>query len=105
MPPRTACDHLLPRPILRAGCWRIVGGSLEKVDHPLRVYLAGNVCLERGEVLLPERALPGPQGRLVVAFLAAESGRPVGRDEIAGELWPEELPRSWETALRSIVSK
>ena len=35
---------------------------------PLRIYLAGNVALEQGELLMPERALPGRQGRLALAL-------------------------------------
>jgi DNA-binding SARP family transcriptional activator len=38
-------------------------------------------------------------------MLAVEHRRPVSREEIADELWPSELPRSWETALRAVVSK
>jgi hypothetical protein len=29
----------------------------------------------------------------------------VAREELADELWPRELPRSWETALRAVVGK
>lgn len=74
-------------------------------EPPLRIYLAGKVCLERGSQLVPERRLPGTQGRLVFALLVAEHERAVTRDEIAEELWGEEPPKAWETALRAIVSK
>src|SRR5258708_10865199 len=39
--------------------------------------------------------------RLALAMLVVERQHPVSRDQLAGELWPDGLPRSWETALRS----
>ncbi len=74
-------------------------------DAPLRVYLAGNVCLERGAVLVPERRFPGRQGRLAFVLLAAERDRALSREEIAEELWNGDPPRAWDTALRAIMSK
>ena len=38
----------------------------------MRVYLTGPLCLEAGEHLLAESALPGPQGRHLLGFLTAE---------------------------------
>jgi len=38
-------------------------------------------------------------------MLAVEHRRAIARDELADELWPEQPPRSWETALRAVVSK
>ena len=70
-----------------------------------RVYLTGPLCIESGENLLPETALPGPQGRLLLGFLAAEHARPVSRDELAAEIWPGGLPPAWEGSLKSLVSK
>lgn len=74
-------------------------------EAPLRIYLAGNVCLERGTVLVTARRFPGRQGRLAFALLAAERGRALSREEIAEELWNGDLPRAWDTALRAIMSK
>lgn len=70
-----------------------------------RVFLAGRVCVESDGRILDEAALPGPQGRLVFALLAAEHRRSVSRDELAAELWPDAAPRAWEAALRAVVSK
>ena len=72
---------------------------------PLRLYLAGNVSLERADVLVPERRLPGRQGRLTFTLLAAERGRALSHDEIAEVVWNGAPPRAWETALRAIMSK
>jgi DNA-binding SARP family transcriptional activator len=71
----------------------------------MRVYLTGSLCLEAGEHLLAEQAMPGPQGRHLLGFLAAEHARPLSRDELASEIWPTSLPLAWESSLKAIVSK
>jgi DNA-binding SARP family transcriptional activator len=71
----------------------------------LRVYLAGNVAVERGDALVPEKRLPGRQGRLTFVVLAWERGRAVSVDELAEILWDGAPPAAWQTALRALVSK
>src|ERR1700730_11671719 len=71
----------------------------------MRVYLTGPLCLEAGEHLLDESALPGPQGRHLLGFLAAEHARLLSRDELADEIWQAGLPSAWESSLKSILSK
>jgi SARP family transcriptional regulator, regulator of embCAB operon len=71
----------------------------------LRVYLAGEVQVEHGELLLRESELPGRQGRLAFVYLAAERERAVSRSELAELLWPGCVPPSWTVALSAIVSK
>jgi hypothetical protein len=71
----------------------------------LRAYLTGPLCLESGERLLAETALPGPQGRHLLGFLIAEHPRPLSRDELADQLWPTALPAAWENSLKSLISK
>jgi DNA-binding SARP family transcriptional activator len=71
----------------------------------MRIYLAGEVCLEAGDRLLHERRLPGPLGRHLIAFLAAEHVRAVGHDELAEELWQGSPPRAWTTSLKALVSR
>ncbi len=76
------------------------------MDEPrLRIYLAGNVALERGDVLVPETRLPGGQGRLAFALLAAERSNALSTEHIADVVWDGNPPASWGTALRAIVSK
>jgi YVTN family beta-propeller protein len=41
----------------------------------------------------------------VFAYLAAQRGRPVPRDELAEVLWGEQLPATWEKALRVLMTK
>jgi DNA-binding SARP family transcriptional activator len=73
---------------------------------PLRIYLTGRVIVEDdGRILLDERRLMGRQGRLVFAHLACEHLRAVSRDELAGELWLDTVPPSWERSLSAIISK
>lgn len=73
--------------------------------HPLRVYLAGAICMERGTALVTQSQLPGRQGRLAFAMLAGERDRALAKEELADELWAGEPPRAWEVALRALVSK
>ena len=71
----------------------------------MRISLTGRVAIEANGASLDERSLPGRQGRLVFAYLLAEDGRPVPRDELAELLWGEALPATWEKALAVLVSK
>jgi len=71
----------------------------------LRVYLTGKVAVEDGDFLLPEKRLPGRQGRLAFAVLVWERDHAISNDELADILWDGEPPNAWQTALRAIVSK
>src|SRR5215218_4595188 len=52
-----------------------------------------------------EQELPGRQGRLLFAFLAARGERPVGRDELIDALWPADLPANPDEAFSALLSK
>ena len=56
-------------------------------------------------MLIDEARFPGRQGRLLFAYLVAERGRAVPRDELAEALWGEEPPATWDKVLSVIVSK
>jgi len=75
------------------------GGSL------LRIYLTGEVAVERGDKLLRDADLPGRQGRLALVYLVAERERAVTQAELAELLWPDSLPASWPVALSAVISK
>ena len=60
----------------------------ERLGGPeLKVFLVGRVALEADGTLIGEAHFPGRQGRLLFAYLVAEQGRPVPRDELAEALW------------------
>ncbi|HEX5575081.1 MAG TPA: helix-turn-helix domain-containing protein, partial [Gemmatimonadales bacterium] len=71
----------------------------------LKVFLAGRVALESGGVVLDEDRFPGRQGRLLFAYLVAEQGRPVPRDELADALWGDAPPATSDKALSVLASK
>jgi YVTN family beta-propeller protein len=70
-----------------------------------RVFLAGRVAVEADGMVVDEARFPGRQGRLLFAYLVAEQGRPVPREELAEALWKETPPTTWDKALTGIVSK
>lgn len=77
----------------------------EHTEPPVRIYLAGSVAIERGDVLVSSDRFPGRQGRLAFALLAVERERAVGREELADVLWDGRPPPAWEVAVRALVSK
>ena len=62
-------------------------------------------AIEANGVRLDEQRFPGRQGRILFAYLAAQHGRSVPRDELAELLWGEDLPATWEKALRVLATK
>lgn len=75
------------------------------LEPTLRAYLAGSVCIERGDILIGESRLPGPQGRLAFAVLLAGRAQPISRDALAEAIWDGSPPPAWDTALRAVISK
>ena len=71
----------------------------------LKVFLAGRVAVETDGGVIDQGRFPGRQGRLLFAYLVAEQGRAVPRDELAEALWGESLPATWDKALTVGVSK
>lgn len=51
-----------------------------------------------------ESALPGNQGRIVLAALIVERV-PVGRDRLAEMVWSDEISDSWGASLNSLISR
>src|SRR5580765_3018483 len=74
-------------------------------ELPLKVFLAGRVALETDGVVSDEERFQGRQGRLFFAYLVAEQGRAVPRDELAEALWGSAPPASWDKSLTVIASK
>jgi DNA-binding SARP family transcriptional activator len=70
-----------------------------------RIQLCGRLSIEIAGRRLAEK-LPGNQGTLVFAFLAANRIRPVTRAELVAVLWPDQPPpRTAETTLAGVISR
>src|SRR4029450_14061855 len=67
--------------------------------------MTDRLAIEANGATLDEQRFPGRQGRILFAYLAAQHGRPTPRDELAELLWAEELPATWEKALRVLMTK
>jgi DNA-binding SARP family transcriptional activator len=70
-----------------------------------RVYLTGEVIVERGPELLRERDLPSRQARIALVHLALERERPIAHEELAWSLWQEEPPAAWQASLSALISR
>src|SRR5829696_6283744 len=70
-----------------------------------RIQVCGHLVVElEGERI--ESALPGRQGRLLLAYLVMHRGRPVRRDELVEALWAEDgQPASGDALLRPPLSR
>ena len=71
----------------------------------VRISLTERLVVEANGASLDEQRFPGRQGRMVFTYLAAQNGRPVPRDELAEFLWGDELPPTWEKAIRVLMTK
>ena len=71
----------------------------------IRVYLTGRMAVETPSEIADEAKFPGRQGRLAFAYLALSAQRPVAHDALADAIWMGEPPPSWESALKSLISK
>jgi DNA-binding SARP family transcriptional activator len=69
----------------------------------LQITLAGDVTVARGDGD-DRQAVAGPP-RIVLAALVLERAGPLARDRLAGIVWPEAMPRTWASALRTYVSR
>jgi WD40 repeat protein/DNA-binding SARP family transcriptional activator len=70
-----------------------------------RIVLAGRIAVQIGDATVDERVLSGRQPRLAFTLLVVERHRPVTSEELAENLWPEQRPDTWQTALRGVVSR
>jgi DNA-binding SARP family transcriptional activator/ABC-type branched-subunit amino acid transport system substrate-binding protein len=71
----------------------------------VRISLTERLTVEANGATVDEERFPGRQGRIVFAYLAAQNGRPVPRDELADLLWHDELPATWVKALGVLMTK
>ena len=69
------------------------------------ITLAGDVTIGRSEPAAQRRRLRSGQARVAFALLTLERQRGVTRDALAEAVWPDGLPATWESALRTVVSR
>ncbi|HSK55488.1 MAG TPA: BTAD domain-containing putative transcriptional regulator [Jiangellales bacterium] len=72
---------------------------------PIRVQLCGHYRLYGDDGERFDDALPGPLGRLLVAYLVLRRPSPVTRDELVEALWPGHPPTSRGSALTVLLSR
>ena len=73
----------------------------------LQITLAGDVTVARGDGddRPDDRQVVAGPPRIVLAALVLERAGPLARDRLAGMVWPEAMPRTWASALRTYVSR
>jgi SARP family transcriptional regulator, regulator of embCAB operon len=69
-----------------------------------RIQLCGHFAVRIAGQRI-EHHMPGRQGRLLFAYLAARPHRSATRDELVEALWPGELPSAPEMAVSALISK
>jgi DNA-binding SARP family transcriptional activator len=69
-----------------------------------RIQLCGRFVVRIDGERIEDR-MPGRQGRLLFAYLAAKPDRVASRDELAEALWPTQVPSAPEMALSALLSK
>ncbi|MET0133421.1 MAG: AAA family ATPase [Kibdelosporangium sp.] len=67
------------------------------------IRLTGLVTIERDDA--PARHLSSAQAQVAFVRLAIERAGGTSRDQLADTVWPEGLPDTWASALRSVVSR
>ena len=88
---------------MAARSWRYLGETLASREGT-RIQLCGRLAVEIGGRRV-EGELPGRQGRLLFAYLAASRSRRSTRAELADALWPEGAPDAAEASLAALLSK
>jgi DNA-binding SARP family transcriptional activator len=92
--------------------WRLGADTLRRTVRATPAASLGQTTIElcgrlkveiQGESL--ETRLPGRQGRMLFAYLAANRERPVPRDELMGALWPSTPPAAPGPALSTLLTR
>jgi SARP family transcriptional regulator, regulator of embCAB operon len=71
-----------------------------------RIYLTGRIAFEQdGALAFDEHQLPGRQGRLAFAYLAARPDRSAPRAALIDMLWGDSPPREVDVTLSAVLSR
>ena len=71
----------------------------------LRIRSLGGLAFERDGKRLPERSWRGATPKRLLARLLAAEGRPLSREQIESELWPDAAPARARNSLRVALSR
>jgi len=71
---------------------------------PARIQLCGRIVIELDGRRVEDK-LPGRQGKVLFAYLAANRHRPVGRDELIAALWSHWTPEGADSGLSALLSR
>ncbi|MCP2194272.1 ATP-binding protein [Williamsia deligens] len=69
------------------------------------IRLVGGVRIVHGGVVVHPRVVGGPRCAEVLAYLAVRRDRDVALEDLADVLWPGVRPRSWNAAVRGVLSR
>ncbi|HKE74887.1 MAG TPA: BTAD domain-containing putative transcriptional regulator [Acidimicrobiales bacterium] len=72
---------------------------------PVEIRLLGEVSVQARPDGPPQRFLGSSQTQLAFALLTLERDHGVTRDALAEAVWPDGLPPTWASALRTVVSR
>jgi DNA-binding SARP family transcriptional activator len=75
------------------------------VTRGTHIDLCGRLSLSVGGRPVDVEALPGRQGRVLLAVLVLERAAPVSRTRLVDALWPESPPARPDVALSALLSK
>ena len=74
-------------------------------QSPIHISLLGDLRIDRGDASIDATDLGGRRGEIACARLASDLGRSVSRDQLAAAIWDDQLPGSWQSALRNVIAK
>lgn len=70
----------------------------------LHIELTGHVSVREGALLMPNAAMAGVLGRMILVRLSVAAG-PIARDTLIDALWDEHIPDSVESVLNATCSR
>src|SRR3954453_19491065 len=91
-----------PRMSRSPPCWATLGETLASTR--VRIQICGRITVEI-DGRRREEALPGRQGRILLAYSVLHRHDLITRDELIFALWGDVPPRAVDSALGALLSK